>query len=424
MSANQAKIKYSVLYFGSIDELTSSSKNTNEGTSASTTSGLSASTASDYRDITSWVTQLNMFQHLFHPLEVVLNLEDYNAPALFNTNSRMAFYVTLEAASGTISRLMVADKISRVYNDKTASTTYQVSLKSVESGYSPKFSKVIKGSLQTIISEMYTTIYRIKNLSTYQPEINLADDNIFAPNLIQYQTLREYIEESKLYAVASDFSPYIIWEQFSGTYGKSLVEIIKQKPVPIIISSMDTVGYSAYSPIQANNGDIAYYGFDFRNEMVMDVQKNTRSNRIKYLNIQDDGNISSYTSTIDSVSTADYTEEVHEIIQGYDFDETLNSGVACIVRAHCKKLLETTASSFVLMTPFLTLEPGQMISINTANDNIGSKDYIVVKVETTESNKAGQQTIYALDIAPIKQYLETTGKSLFDFNSGFVKNDN
>lgn len=414
MSAELAKIPYSVLLFPTLDAINSTDSKT-EGTSSS----------KQYRDITGACVQLNMFQHMFRPLEVVIKLAGVSATEIVESmGQRPGFFISISHLSAYISRMMAVDKIDRTYDEINGESVFIVSLKAIETLWSPKFSRNISGGIQDVIGAVYDTIYDLKDLNQFKPPADLTGDSVFAPTLLQYQTFEEYIAESRDYAIASDFSPYLVYQTFERLIGVSIRDLLSAAPVEIVISSPKTAGLAMYKPLDITNA-VGFYASDFRNDLVLDLNKYSKLDRTRYVTVQPNGTVTSYTS-LPARSSNQIIEELEQIVQGYEFDDQLDKGIACLIRRHCKKLLESAICSFQMLLPAVALRPGDLVNINISSGGGTQKNtYMVIRTEAATSNKAGQQLVFAVDIRPIKDYLDGIGLNHSELlNKGFAQNDN
>lgn len=406
------KIPYKVIYYPSLDQIAT----------VDNISSLPSAAVKEYT-LTPAIETINIISTLSGPMTCLIKLLGNNLPEIFGEQERGFVLVQFGAESNQspagLSKLFAVKRIQSDLNVETGSTSYTLDCGSVSSVYSPVFSRYFEGSLQDVIKSMTEVVYSKKGLSQYIPEFNMSENRVFGANLVQFQTLDNYIDETRIYAASDmDYTPFLVWEDFHAVNGRSLQELLNVPGIQMIVTSYDRIGEAMSFPITEGDSDrvVGYYAEDFRNEVKQDTQKLRRLERTTYIVPTVEGSIHTYYTTPNSgARTNDIPETVEIVNQNYDIKgELASGGKAKIIRAHCNKLMTTGLASFRYYQNDLYIRPGDVLDMITGNEHVGVRKYIAIQVAATSSNKSGYQEVTMIDAEAIIKFVkENQGQSPF-----------
>lgn len=357
-------------------------------------------------DLSSYISQVNIIEEAFKAPIVVLNLIGDKLQSIIDPHSRAAFEVTVLDYQLQRTRVMSTENIARYYSAEAGQFGYVFRLKSFESVYSPTFARPIPGSLQEILSTMIDECYMSSSgvsLSTIKPKVSMLSDRVPAANLVQQQTLDEYVQESREYAIAPDFSPYMMFNNLAGIIGVSLRDVLKVEAIPLVVSSYEKSGNN-----MSRKTEGMWFIGDYQDKLYASVSKAAKIRRTAYYSPLQDGSIMKY-SPIDSGKSVPQNIEQTEVIwQGYELaDGTLDGGKAMVLSRQFRSMMESGLVTFQMYTPHMTLHPGDVVTITTAAEETTPR-FLIWKVEATASNITGSQNVFAIALDTIESYLSTT----------------
>lgn len=429
------RIPYRVMYYSSLDVLTTPRQNTDINNESSHFDAAAYSTAdtSSPINITPAIETINVSMSMNAPIKCIIKIRGNDIPRLYKIMVRGFMQVQFGSTgiSGSMSsrtRLFAVTKMTADTNVETGSVAYIYECESITSAYSPMFSRHFPGSLQNIVTNMYDLIYAHKILDNYKPVVDFEGDPVFGAPLLQYQTFDDYIQETKEYAVSDDMTPYWIWEDFSSLRGSSIAELLKQKPIHLIVTSTQRIGEGYRFPLTDDNGTVVgYYVEDFRNELLQDTKKLQKLERVMYNFPKETGGSVNYSTIGHNQNSTTEVAEIFETINSkYDFNNVLKDGRAEVIRKHLTSMMEIGMASFVYYQDDLFINPGDIVMVHQGNTNIIQRQYLVWSVLATSSNKNGYQQVELLDIEPLAEFInqnKSTNSTQF-FNEAFGIHEN
>lgn len=336
---------------------------------------------------------------LFGPQVLLIMMTDKNFDKYLNNKSEGI----LRAIVGDKSDQLVMQITNTVksWNADTGEPTVKIEFKSIPSASKFAISKKITGGLINIMDTMLDMTYSERNMLALRPSIYSQEDpSVFGEQLVNFQTISEYVAESREYAIDIDHYPIYIWEDRNNWYIKSLKSLIDQEPIRVVVTTTKKVGQSI-SMNETQGGQSVAFGVDFREEVSADTQKIREQYNTRYVVPRTGGDSFDYTR-LDGSNEG--IQKVKVLYQPYNHATSAKNGVGVVLADIWRTTMSCSRASIVMYNPSCWCRPGMLLTVII--DDV-EKDYIVAMNFTEGSSKNGMQTISLIGLEEVYNFRDS-----------------
>lgn len=302
--------------------------------------------------------------------------------------------------------ILALTKVNQTWNAVTATPDIILEFKSIAEQYGTPFSKSFPGGLIEIVQSAYDITYADLNLTPYAPRYDSTiDKSVFGEQLWQYQTISEYIKETRGYAVAPDKSPVFIWHDMNRVRFHSGASLLAQPPVNLMVTTTEAAGQNVSKIVKGSDGIVGAYCIDYREEVAADIKKINDQYATRYIVPRTGGEQFMYTRLS---APEQAPNQVKVLYQPQRILDQTKDGIAVVLADIWKTALSTARASVLMYNDSAFLRPGALVNIILADYQ---KQYLVVMNATEGSSIDGFQTIYLLDVSEINKFMKESDNS-------------